>query len=1196
VRAVAVALALALAGCATGGWLGSGSPAWSGWQDAVDGRGDRGEALFARTAAADPGDAVARFGQATLAFERGDTAAAMDGHLGLLELAASNERARALGGAAAARVTVLMDEVADRRPFEARLLALSRAGLPWLAQLEVADLTGDIARRRLDAELLASEARRAGCITDARLAGVLGRLPRLDLDAPEAALRPDDRPLTVSGCRLLVPAVEGHPGVRLVRASMELPAGSYDVVLAFAGGALVRVDGGPWHRHGIGSVYGPRASAMRVKLGRGRHAVELRLGTFGGAVDLELGAFPAVETPSLSAGKLGEDVAALAATLSADAAGDLEGALTGVERLAGLRRFAVGLAAAGRVILRDATRPTSFDRDGARSLFRRAVGVDERLARVWRDLAAVELSEERPREASEAAEQALKAAPRFWAGELALMEASRTRGLERDVDRSLDRALAAVGNTPAGAAGCSVLELGMRRAQDRRRIDDERRLAGLLQACDPHATSLLESLRSRGDLAGVERLLRARLPTSADPFWLRGELAQVLLARGQARAAAESLQALVAAVPRDPQLRIRLADARVAAGDRAAAVAGLTEALRLFPTRAEVRTAARALGIPLPLDRYRLDGAAVIRAFRQAGRRYDAPAVLVLDRLVGRVFPDGSQMLLTHSIVRVQSKDGIERWGEVQIPEGAEVLTLRTHKPDGTIREPEEIFGKPTVSAPDLAPGDFVEWETLEVREPVDAFAPGFLGERFYFQSTEAPLDRSEYLLVTPSGLRLAADRRAGAPAPVEEPGPEGTKVVRFAVQRSPQVFPERATVAGLEWIPSVRVSANVSLEAWARFITDQLSGIDRTSPALRRAAQQIAASVKDRGALPAAVVKWVNEHVEPEADLLEPATFSLARGRGNRTALLLALGHTLGLTADVAFARPLNTAAADAPLVPQELDDFGDVVVRFATPAGTRFIDPRLRRAPFGYVGPALNGAPLLLLGEGRVSPERARSSTADARSVALAARLGLEGEGSATVTEELTGWPALEWVEMLDRAGNDRSKLRQDFEQHWLSQNFPGAVLTDLQVELRENGAAGARVAYTFSHPELATRDGSVLKIAPTFFRSQPARRYATEPARRTTLLLGADVPLDLEARIELPPGTKVIDPGDSGEVITAGGALRFAEHREVKGGQIILRRQARLPITRVEPRDYAEVAAKLRRVDPIEADEIRIQLPAK
>jgi hypothetical protein len=65
--------------------------------------------------------------------------------------------------------------------------------------------------------------------------------------------------------------------------------------------------------------------------------------------------------------------------------------------------------------------------------------------------------------------------------------------------------------------------------------------------------------------------------------------------------------------------------------------------------------------------------------------------------------------------------------GEVHVPEGAEVLILRTRKADGTSREAEEIAGKSTISAPELGVGDFVESETLEVKEPSLAFAPGFV-------------------------------------------------------------------------------------------------------------------------------------------------------------------------------------------------------------------------------------------------------------------------------------------------------------------------------------------------------------------------------------------------------------------------------------------------------------------------------------
>ena len=63
---------------------------------------------------------------------------------------------------------------------------------------------------------------------------------------------------------------------------------------------------------------------------------------------------------------------------------------------------------------------------------------------------------------------------------------------------------------------------------------------------------------------------------------------------------------------------------------------------------------------------------------------------------------------------------------------------------------------------------------------------------------------------------------------------------------------------------------------------------------------------------------------------------------------------------------------------------------------------------------------------------------------------RLDEDGGGTALATEELTGWPALEWAELMDRFGSDRAKLRQDFEQRWLGVHFPGARLKDLKIEL--------------------------------------------------------------------------------------------------------------------------------------------------
>ena len=159
---------------------------------------------------------------------------------------------------------------------------------------------------------------------------------------------------------------------------------------------------------------------------------------------------------------------------------------------------------------------------------------------------------------------------------------------------------------------------------------------------------------------------------------------------------------------------------------------------------------------------------------------------------------DGTQVILTHNIVNVKTKDGIARWGEVQVPDNAEILALRTHKADGRVREPEEIVGKETISAPDLAAGDFVEWETVEYREPgAAASAPGFVGDRFFFQSLELPLHLSEYLLLAPEALtaRLRSARRS-ARARGERPGLSRARgCYRFVAREMPQLFGEPAAV-----------------------------------------------------------------------------------------------------------------------------------------------------------------------------------------------------------------------------------------------------------------------------------------------------------------------------------------------------------------------------------------------------------------
>ncbi|MEO8215082.1 MAG: hypothetical protein ABI560_17920, partial [Myxococcales bacterium] len=624
---------------------------------------------------------------------------------------------------AAGRVAVLLDEFggtpAARRAVETRLLQLPLSALAWDARHGLALLADGIARRRGDPRLLSQVARDAGCVRSFRVSRPAGILPHLDLDAepatPAAQARVEPgRAVIALGCLVALPAFEGRAGAQRVFADLDAPAdGLYDLVLGFRGEARLSVDGGALLRHGSDTEYGPHVSATRVPLSRGRHSVELRVASFGGAPELTLmmvparGPSPAAVPPPTSGTDPVQLAVAFAETYVANRQGAARRVWEGARRLEPLRRFALGLALQATIARDDPSIPANFTRDRARTLLRAAVAVDPALARARHALAAIALDDERPREAIDEALAASRSAPAaasgsapasgWWLPEWTLYAAYRQRGLTWDADRALDSAIA------HGAGACSVVEAALGRAEDRQDVEGEKKWGAALEVCGKDSEQQIERLRRMGDLAGAEAALRRRVVLAPERDDEKVNLASLLLARANPAEAAKLLGATVR--PGDSEGQLRLADALLASGARDRARAVIAGLLTLHPEVPEIMRAARALALPLPLDAFRLDGRKVIRDFESSGRRYAAPAVVVLDRTVTRVFPSGAEMVLNHEIVRVQSKDAVQKWGEISVSERTEILVLRTHKADGSTREPEELAGKDTISAADLAIG-----------------------------------------------------------------------------------------------------------------------------------------------------------------------------------------------------------------------------------------------------------------------------------------------------------------------------------------------------------------------------------------------------------------------------------------------------------------------------------------------------------
>ena len=1219
-----------LAACAT---IPSGSHGYAGetrtheaWRHLV-----AGDSVSATNSLADersagiPFDPFAHFGRALVSYEHGQTDPALEQLFSLLRAGSAPDAdvwTQWLATAGTSWMGTLVYETEAWRGRVDELISLMGPGLPWLARFELMQVADDNARKagRLDA--VARIAQVAHCSPDALILGSAGHRPVLDLVGTNIPRKNATRVL-LSGCRAQVPPQSNLPGVLVVQSTINAPkTGLFDVAIEYRGLAALRIDGGPWQYHGAASSWGPHRSAVHTQLTQGKHTVQLRLSTYSGGADYWLAAFESNDRSEMRSPvkleamprDLVEPLAALSAVLVARLSGQWHEGIVQAQRLLSLKTFALGLVEAGRLMEAEPTRPDNVTRDNARTIWKNAVEVDPLLVRARLALSALENLDGRPREATASAVAAMTAVPKWWPAALAAHEALNTEGLEETADRALNQAMNLVmkknkASKPADAWACPVIEAAIRRARSREQLSAVDAFVRQMNGCEARDLGWAARLSDRGQAVAAAVAYQTIAKLSSASQWVVPDQASALAASGDAEGAVALMMEQAKLWPKESAFVSRLANLQIQAGNAKAARLTVEQALRRYPAAADVRQLARAMNVPMPGDKDRIDGLTVIADYLKSGHTHDAPAVFVLDRLAERVFPDGSRTLLTHSIVKVQSKEALDRWGEVNVPAGSEVLTLRTVKPDLSVREPEDIFGKETVSAPELEVGDFVEWETLESIEPSAAFGGGFVSQRFYFQSNEAPMERSEYIIISPRQMSLDFDARGGSPTPVAKEEADGMIQRRFVAAGVPQVFPERAAVPALHWIPSVRISSGVDTHKWSDFVADRLSAVARTNPAMELVAKSVLTAAGGSGASlwsrAESLVSWITSNIEAEGSADEVASFAIARGRGNRLAVALALSKLLNVDADLVLARPLAVAASGELTSPQESMSYSDVLIRFpglntTNPAKSSlkrspdvFVDLRIRYAPFGYIPPNLDGADAIRLQDG--SPIQIKSSVQDLRQVKLNISVSSNGDADILATEHLVGSAAVDWAEALHQLGSDDDKRRHRFEEAYLSYHFPGATLKALSFK---PGEGQMDLEYQLSVERFATQTTDGLSLEPRFFLAQPGRRYANEAARKTTLLMGPEVPLKLEASIMWPKRAKVVDVGNSITVHPLGIAGPTFEEQRMSDlnhpATVLLRRSNVIPVVRIIPSAYAKVSADLRRVDAAEQAAIQIHLP--
>ena len=744
---------------------------------------------------------------------------------------------------------------------------------------------------------------------------------------------------------------------------------------------------------------------------------------------------------------------------------------------------------------------------------------------------------------------------------------------------------------PRCDATASLLEFARREGS----LAEQRRLAEQSLGCVEQRGSLVSLLRERGELAAAETLLaKIARQRPASPQRLE-QLAEVQAAQQKLGAAVETLRAAARLCPRSAEPLRRLASWLDAKGDAAAAAEAREQVLRLQPGDLQLRRQLAFLHGERLMAWSDRDALALAKPGSDLGLPAGSAipaAVRLLDHGAVELFDGGAAVERVHTLTRVLDKKGIARFGEVQIPDGAEILQLRTLKPDGRALEPESIPEKEGHSLPGLEPGDAIEVDYLRAFAPRGPELPGLTLGAFFFHDDETPMAESTYDLRAAKGVKLELDVQNLTAAPPQT-GPDGTRFSHTA--RAVIALPlEPSQTSDTESAPWVQAGFGAGQKELMRSLADW--ALLRARPggatdALSRSAGGTAPF--DKAAKIVAAVSQIVRGRSSGNDFASPAPHVLAQGRGNRLLVVKAALASAGVRSHLALVRPFG--APPQPLRFPRSDVFTYAVLRVDPGQGevpgapALWLDTTWRLGPVGALPVFVRGQPAWLLPEPGEEPQLvttpAFEGAVDGRLLSLDLELDASGAASGTGKDEQRGFEAAALRDALERMDFDQ---RRQGVEGMLGRGLRGVSLDQLHVEGEAAQGGPASLLYTL-RAKIGRRDGDTLKVPASLLPARLSRRWVQKAERTRTLLLDASERTEAKVSLTLPKGMHLQNGPARVSLQTRHGSFSWEAREEL--GKIVITESLILPPQRIAIADYPGFVAFARAVDQAQEQELAL-----
>ncbi len=634
-------------------------------------------------------------------------------------------------------------------------------------------------------------------------------------------------------------------------------------------------------------------------------------------------------------------------------------------------------------------------------------------------------------------------------------------------------------------------------------------------------------------LAALDTLLTLH-PTRRDVL-----LARIRLLRetGRIDAALAAIEQSLTLAPADHELLAEKGRCLLAQGHENQALETWQAALALEPGYAELkrRLAVRGIEDARPTTVIE-DLAAYVRACADFAPPAGESHAYLLDETVNILHGDGTRRSYIHRVIRVASREGVERLRRIPIFYDAETeeLSLRDARvlhADGRIDAARLIDygqrgrrGIALLVFPALERGD-----TIEIEYRLEQYRQTFFGDYFghiHLFRREAPIRLGRYVLVTPKGRDIHVHRTGGAPeAKTEEDAETVTRIWELTGLTATPDLPQLPLRVSLS--PTVQVSTFADWQALNRWYWHLVRSQNLATPEIREKVEELTRGAAGKREQVAALFEWVTSEVRNNAwefgvhgykPYNAGAIFTRRFGDcKDKATLLNVMARELGLEAWPVLVRAVhpqdnNSGRSEEDLTLPLLSHFNHCISGIVVDGETLYLDPTLSYRTIDS-RPFMNaGAEATIIrpdGGERIQlpphdPERNRWDGTLA--------VSLDDEGRAEMTQTVTGTGQ---VAVFLRAWFKRRFNWDGALKHLATRHYGRIGATTVETVDVEAGPDAVAMSGRLLVPEYARSQGErmVLRVPTIFLRGEFGRsgalpesfsQYCPHSARDTELVL--------------------------------------------------------------------------------------------